>query len=43
MKDKLNFFFHLRRVPHYLFHIPPASACIVLLATLCLLLREFFQ
>jgi len=43
MKDKLNFFFHLRRAPHYLFHMPPASAGIVLFATLLILLREFFK
>jgi len=37
MKDKHLILFHTLRIPRYLFHISTASACVVLIITLIML------
>jgi len=37
MKDKYLILFHTRRIPRYLFHVSPASVCVILIATLIML------
>jgi len=41
MKDKYLILFHTLRIPRYLFQISTASACVVLIVTLLMLIPVF--
>jgi len=43
MKDKYLILFHTLRIPRYLFQMSPASACVVLIVTLIMLIPVFLE